>query len=308
MASARIIRLCSHCQTNATNGHAVNGPPVIDIGALIANGSTEEIATIVSEIAKAAKEWGFFQVVNHGVPEDIISGFDRSTKKFFLMDKSAYKDKIKRSADNSRGYFDDELTKQTPDWKECVDIGAQDGDLDGVSEIDGWNQWPEDMINPEVLPADTHGKIAFKSSMKKYFHHTTLLSKKILGALALGMGKQEDFFNHLVDGHTSYLRLNHYPPCDQPFSEQLAGDVFNTQPLHSPNPEKGEGYLSINRHTDAGVLTILRQKHDEPHSLQVFVPDLVAPGQGASNVKELAQIGDHETRSGYRIRIRLAAY
>lgn len=182
-----------------------------------------------------------------------------------------------------------------------MDIGAQEGDIDGVSEIDGWNQWPEDIISQTELPPDTHSTIDFKHSMVEYFHDVAALSRKLLGALALGMGKEKEFFDHLFDGHTSYLRLNHYPPCDNPFSEKLAGALFHNAPLHSPNPEKGEGYLSINRHTDAGVLTVLRQKHDEPHSLQVFVPDVESESESESDstkAKELAQIGDHETRQG----------
>jgi isopenicillin N synthase-like dioxygenase len=32
---------------------------------------------------------------------------------------------VKRNASNSRGYFNDEFTKQKADWKEGIDIGAQ---------------------------------------------------------------------------------------------------------------------------------------------------------------------------------------
>merc|ERR1719235_2159621 len=153
--------------------------------------------SVVSQISRAAKEWGFFQVINHNVPARSISDFDLATEKFFSMGKDVYKYKIKRNADNSRGYFDDELTKQTLDWKECVDIGAQEGDLDGVSDVDGWNQWPGDLIPSSELPQNTHEHIRFKSSMIRYFHDVAVLSRKLLGALALGMGKDETFFHHL---------------------------------------------------------------------------------------------------------------
>ena len=92
----------------------------------------------------------------------------------------------------------------------------------------------------------------------------TNLSRTLCQALALGLGERADFFDALFSKHTSYLRINHYPPCPNP----VAADF----PLHSPDP-KTEGYLAINRHTDAGVLTVLRQSHTEPHSLQVFISD-----------------------------------
>ena len=65
---------------------------------------------------------------------------------FFAMprdDKAA----VKRTERNSRGWFDDELTKQTKDWKEGLDVGQP-----GASEVDGFNQWPADSACPGFQP------------------------------------------------------------------------------------------------------------------------------------------------------------
>mmetsp|Transcript_1461 Transcript_1461/g.4418 ORF Transcript_1461/g.4418 Transcript_1461/m.4418 type:complete len:317 (-) Transcript_1461:57-1007(-) len=202
----------------------------------------------------------FFQVTNHGIPEEVIERFDEEMKRFFAKDKEE-KYKIKRNKENSRGYFDDELTKQTRDWKECVDIGAQNGDFEGKSLIDGYNQWPQ-------------GDVKFKAAMKDYFDRCTSLSKSLLRAFAVCLGQQEQHFDKMLGEHTSYLRLNFYPPCPRPVDADF--------PLRSPKED--EGFLAINRHTDAGLLTILRQQYDQPHSLQVFY------------TKDSDK--DHETREG----------
>ena len=244
------------------------GPPVIDVSPLFKLTDMEGAQKqVVHDIAKAAATWGFFQAVGHGVAAKDIEAFDQAVVRFFGRDKD-YKYKIKRNAENSRGYFDDELTKQTRDWKEAIDIGAQDGDLQGTSSIDGFNQWPQN---------DAH----FRASVETYFKHMENLSRTLCQALAVGLGESADFFDPLFERHTSYLRINHYPPCPNP----VAADF----PLHSPNAET-EGYLAINRHTDAGVLTVLRQKHDEPHSLQVFI----------SNDMDK----DHESRHGQWVCVR----
>lgn len=237
------------------------GPPTIDVSALFEVGASATKDEVVQKISKAAAKWGFFQVLGHGVPEATTLAFDQAVHRFFARDKD-YKNKIKRNAENSRGYFDDELTKQTRDWKEAIDIGAQHGSLDGRSEVDGFNQWPE-------------GDPLFRADVEKYFENMERVSRSLCQALALGLGERPDFFDALFDNHTSYLRMNHYPPCPTP----VASDF----PLHSPNAET-EGYLAINRHTDAGVLTVLRQKHDEPHSLQVFISNDIDK--------------DHESRDG----------
>jgi isopenicillin N synthase-like dioxygenase len=208
------------------------GPPVIDVSPLLTPGKAGK-EKVIQDISKAATTWGFFQATGHGVPEADIDVFDQSFRRFFGRER-AFKYQSKRTADNSRGYFDDELTKQTLDWKEAIDIGAQDGSLDGRSSVDGFNQWPVDDDN-------------FRRDVQKYFGHMTNLSRTLCQALALGLGERADFFDALFAKHTSYLRINHYPPCPSP----VASDF----PLHSPDP-KTEGYLGINRHTDAGVLTV----------------------------------------------------
>lgn len=63
-----------------------------------------------------------------------------------------------------RGFFDDELTKQTKDWKQGFDFGAQNGSLGGVSEVDGFNQWPE-------------GDMEFRTAMEDYFNHMLSLCR-----------------------------------------------------------------------------------------------------------------------------------
>ncbi|PHT71844.1 Flavonol synthase/flavanone 3-hydroxylase [Capsicum annuum] len=52
--------------------------PVIDISDIDAN---EE--KIVKAIAKASKEWGIFQVINHGIPDEVIGNLQKVGKEFF---------------------------------------------------------------------------------------------------------------------------------------------------------------------------------------------------------------------------------
>ncbi|KAK8717965.1 hypothetical protein V6N13_045215 [Hibiscus sabdariffa] len=51
--------------------------PVIDL--------VQNRADIVRQILKSSEEYGFFQVVNHGVPEDVMNGSMDVFKEFFEM-------------------------------------------------------------------------------------------------------------------------------------------------------------------------------------------------------------------------------
>lgn len=75
---------------------------------------------LITEIGKACEEWGFFQVINHGVPSNVSKKVEIETKKFFEQSIEEKK-KVKRDEVNAMGYHDAEHTKNTRDWKEVFD-------------------------------------------------------------------------------------------------------------------------------------------------------------------------------------------
>ena len=56
--------------------------PVIDISSL-SQGTADDV--VVREIAAACESWGFFQVVGHDVPEDLIDRVWTKTRDLFAM-------------------------------------------------------------------------------------------------------------------------------------------------------------------------------------------------------------------------------
>lgn len=61
--------------------------PIIDVGPLLdphdpSAARAAELA-VVGQIGKACEEWGFFQVINHGIPLDLIEEVLASSRIFF---------------------------------------------------------------------------------------------------------------------------------------------------------------------------------------------------------------------------------
>lgn len=242
------------------------GVPVVDVSALLREGAAaSSSAPAVSAIDGACREWGFFQIVGHGISAERTERFEAALRSFFALPASA-KAAVRRSAGNAWGYYDRELTKNVQDWKEIFDFG--DRDEEGV---DGRNRWPD-------LPG-------FREVVEDWFRVCEPVSLRLLEALCVALGLPPDRLSgHFVGRHSSFLRLNHYPRCDDP-----ARSVAALRP--------SSGRLGVGHHTDAGALTVLHQ--DASGGLQVRHDErwhLVEPLAGALvvNIGDMVQVWSND--------------
>lgn len=117
------------------------GIPLIDLSR-----PTEDL---VREIGGACSEWGFFQVINHGVPPEARRSIELAAREFFALPPEE-KRKVRRDEVKVLGYYDTEHTKNVRDWKEVFDFSVEDPTLAYASadpddkEVTTWhNQWPD---------------------------------------------------------------------------------------------------------------------------------------------------------------------
>jgi len=245
------------------------GVPIIDIEALI-NSETPTLDTPgVAEFVDACKEWGFIQIKNHGVPLDHFEKMLDYSKRFFALPLEVKKS-IKRTPDNTLGYFDDEYTKRMVDWKECFDYAMCKGQFDNAKEAHGWNVWLDE-TKPECESIE-----GMHDLFKDYMFRMRRLGYKLISAMSLGLGIPHDTLHKWYDEDSTFTRLNHYPPCD--------------------NPKK----FAIAHHTDAGAITILHQQN--VNALQVLnFEDLkwypIPPVEGALviNIGDVMQVWSNDT-------------
>lgn len=215
----------------------MNEVPVIDLGGSAAQNTAPNDA-ISAAVADGAERFGFFQIVNHGIPANQIEAVWSATRSFFAQ-PTAVKRQIERSRENARGYYDRELTKNRRDLKEVLDLSFADSSDN--TAIDGVNQWP-----------DIEG---FRLAIDTYLASCNSVALWLLQAFCQGLGEHaQHLAAHFDPVHTSFLRLNHYPLGDLLAPEEAAATT-------------ALGDMALHHHTDAGALTLLLQ--DDIGGLQV---------------------------------------
>lgn len=253
----------------------LNTIPTIDVSALLLM-HTDERATQIDALDTALRDWGFFYVINHNIS---ITAILEEMEIFFAQPKDV-KYACARNETNSRGFADDEYTKQKLDLKEIFDIGIvyKETELSPRAYsnqlLDGVTSWPD--VNVET--GQNEALSNFQQESEKYYntclHLSRLLGDAMIEALFKTSSNQEileelkPYFNDAFDKHASFLRFNYYPIQNKHENKnenenKNTNKVENEEAEAGKTKEEGEGEgevkLGVNRHTDAGILTILLQ-------------------------------------------------
>jgi len=205
--------------------------PVIDISRYLSGEGIEEVAL---QILDAVTHKGFFYVSNHGIPQEVIDTASKGMRDFF--DKAA---ELKNEAPvntSQRGWLGPGMATlkgaKTHDLKEIFFWGPEQwtpalNTKRAQFPLIADNVWP-DQESPEL-----------KKTLLPYYDQACEVGHKILAAIALALGLEEDFFAKRYETPMARGQLVYYP-------------------VSTDQDEKEERYGSA-PHTDYGVLTLLLQ-------------------------------------------------
>ena len=244
--------------------------PTIDLSPL-RGGSAAEQREVARQIDAACMDTGFFMVTGHGVPADLITKTRQRAIDFFALPVEE-KMKVQRPpAKISRGYnwLGDRSIAYSmgqaapPDIQEAFAFGQDRADL--ASKVD---QASAQMYAPNIWPQQPHD---FKPTMLAYYDAMMGLASRVLRAMALALGVEENYFADKFDRQASVCRMIRYPAVKQP-----------------PLP----GQLRAGTHTDYGIMTFVRGD-DTPGGLQVkhrnggWIDVHIPPNEFVCNIGDL---------------------
>jgi len=244
--------------TQASSAATSQRVPVIDVGGL-RSGDRAELEALGHAIGQAARDTGFFSIVNHGIAAEEIAAVFTQARRFFAL-PSAEKQRVALAKSiNFRGYVQigyEQLDPGHPgDAKESFEFALELAPDDP--------RYDQPMLGPNYWP-DLPG---FRESVLHYQSLVRTLTVDLHRPIAIDLGLDADFFTPLVDPGLSNVRMLRYPPHPGTFD----GKQYGAAP-----------------HTDYGVLTLLTQEDVSGLELRTsdgeWLPVMPPPGGFICNI------------------------
>ncbi|KAK4771471.1 hypothetical protein SAY87_032003 [Trapa incisa] len=159
--------------------------PVIDLQGLHGDNHSQ----VIQQIGQACEEYGFFQIKNHGVAEELVGRMMGVAREFFKLPEEErlknYSDDPKRTTRLSTSF--NVRTEKVSNWRDFLRLHCH----------------PLEQYLPEEEVAE------FCTSVRA-------LVLKLLEGISESLGLERGSIAASLGQHGQHMALNYYPPCPQP--------------------------------------------------------------------------------------------
>nr|XP_043617288.1 protein DOWNY MILDEW RESISTANCE 6 [Erigeron canadensis] len=168
-----------------------NDVPVIDFG-----GSDK--SRINKQIGDACRNYGFFQVINHGVPNEIVEKMQQVGREFFEL---PVEEKMK--------LYSEDPTKT---MRLSTSFNIQKEQVHNWRDFLRLHCYPLDQYTPEWPSNPSH----FKEHVGSYCIAVRDLGMRILESISESLGLDKECIKTILGDQGQHMAINHYPVCPEP--------------------------------------------------------------------------------------------
>jgi isopenicillin N synthase-like dioxygenase len=220
---------------------ALDALPILDISEL--DQGEAAAAAFRDKLRQVTHDVGFFYLVGHGIPQDLIDEVLDVSRRFFALPEA---DKLAIENVHSpqfRGYTrtGEELTNGAVDWREQIDIGEERETVEGgpaFQRLEGPNLWPAAL--PELEAAIT-----------RWREQLSALALRLLRTWAVALGSPADVFDAaFADRPFTLIKIVRYPGTSDEVAQQGVGAHRDGGVLTLLLVEPGKGGLQVEHEGD----------------------------------------------------------
>lgn len=246
----------------------INQLPVLDLSHL--HGTPAQRQAFLTALNHAAREVGFFYLINHGIHEPLQQRLQQVARDFFALPEKEKQSVAMIHSPHFRGYnrAGAELTRNQPDWREQFDIGAERTALSLAHSDPRWWQLQGPNLWPAALPQ-------LKTTLLTWQGAMTEMAQQLLRAFAEALALPRHTFDALYgEKPNEHIKLIRYPGQSGSGSQQGVG-----------------------AHKDSGFLSFLLQDHQAGLQVEVeperWIDAPPLPGSFVVNIGELLELASN---------------
>ncbi|KAK4491198.1 hypothetical protein RD792_001930 [Penstemon davidsonii] len=185
-----------HTETTALDLDPLHNPiPTIDLS-LLTSSNPHHKSKAVQQLGKACQEWGFFMVVNHGIPEDLMRAVIEVSHEFFNL------------AEEEKPEFEPQNVLDPIRYGTSFNT-AKD-------KVFCWRDFLKLFVHPQFhCPDKPH---AFREVLLEYCERSRQVVRKLLKGISQSLGLEECEMDKALelDSGLQIFVANLYPVCPNP--------------------------------------------------------------------------------------------
>jgi len=218
--------------------HPTADLPVVDLGS----------ETGVDSLRRGLEDTGFFYLVDHEVPSELLEALRDESLAFFARapeEKRPYQGFLRgfaavRAEDTESGFGTGEYGGG--DLCEKYTMGYEPTAWDRTEEADYYEaEEARTFFDENVFPSEQFGR-----TWLEYFEHMQRLSRRLMAAVRAALGLPDDSWKQWLDRPADILRFLHYPEIDSDGPRMAAHYDDNLLTLlHQSKPRNGFAALQV---------------------------------------------------------------
>ncbi|KAK6136471.1 hypothetical protein DH2020_029767 [Rehmannia glutinosa] len=183
--------------SNNSKGSYSDSIPIIDFSQLTSE-NPHQRSKALQELAKACEEWGFFVLINHGIPETLLKAIiDASLEFFELPDEDKRRYEAKSPSDPIKSGTGSVITTAN-------------------HKIHLWRDFVKSYVHPEFHCPEKPQIL--RDTVFEFSEKTRSVTRKLLQGISENLELEQGYIDEALklDSCFQLYAANFYPPCPQP--------------------------------------------------------------------------------------------
>ncbi|CAJ2628168.1 1-aminocyclopropane-1-carboxylate oxidase 1-like protein [Trifolium pratense] len=180
--------------THETDSSSKFSVPIIDFQDINSTDPCIHVE-VLNKIRNACKEWGFFQVINHGIPVSVLDEMISGIRKFHEQEADERKPFYTRDVSKKVRYFSNGTLFRAPaaNWRDTIAFFVS-----------------PDPPKPEEMPH------VCRDIVIEYSKNVRALGFTIFELFSEALGLDHSYLKELISPYGQFLLGHYYPACPEP--------------------------------------------------------------------------------------------